>query len=56
MSGRDPQYLCSLCSTMPLQYVYTTDANRTEKEDHMLKTIAYCMAKVSIRHLFIRCD
>ena len=49
---------------MPLQYVheirpisitYVHDANRPEKEDLVLKTYVYCMAKLSIKHLFICC-
>ena len=44
------QYLYSLCSTMPLQYVATSDVNRPEKKDQVLKTYAYayCMAKLKI--------
>ena len=38
---------------MPLQYNYTTDVNRLKKKDEVLKTYVYCMAKLSIKHLFL---
>ena len=28
-------HTCSLCSTVPSQYVHTTDANRPEKKDQL---------------------
>ena len=31
------QYSCSLCSTVPLQYVLLYNANRPEKKDHTVK-------------------
>ena len=46
----------SLCSTMPLQYVLATDANRPEKrlsvKSICIKTTA-CMVKLSVKHSFI---
>ena len=45
------QYLCSLCSTMPLQYVLLM--LQAWKERTNVKVYLYCMAKFSIRCLFI---
>ena len=39
---------------MSLQYVATTNVNKPEK-DQVLKIYVYCMAKLSIKHLFISC-
>ena len=51
-----PVLLWTLGNTMPLQYVAYTDANRPEKKDQALKpSYVYCMAKLSIKHLFISC-
>ena len=33
------QCLCSLCSTMPIQYVATTNDNRPEKKDQVFKKV-----------------
>ena len=39
------QYLCSLCSTMPLQYnYYTANANGPEKTDQVLKNLCSYIA------------
>ena len=57
MSGREPNTLTMFAK--PLQYytitICTTDANRPEKKDQVLKPYVYCMAKLSIKHLFISC-
>ena len=39
-------------------YICTTDANRPEKKDEVLKTYytyVYCLAKLSMKYLFISC-
>ena len=42
------QYLCSLCSTMPLQYILVM-LTGLKKKDQVLKLLCiYCMAKLSI--------
>ena len=47
-------YLCSLYSTMPLQYVLLV-LKGLKKKDQVLITYVYCMGKLSIKHLFICC-
>ena len=47
------KYINNVCkafvaSTMPFQYVATTDVYRPEKKDQVLKPYVYCMAKLSI--------
>ena len=44
-------YIRSLCNTMPLQYVATTE----RKKDQVLKNYVHCMTKLSIKHLFKSC-
>ena len=34
-------------------YSMSTNANRPEKKDRVLKTYVYCMTKLFIKHLFI---
>ena len=35
--------------------ICSTDANKPEKKGQVLKIYIYCMAKLSIKHLFICC-
>ena len=49
-------HTCSLCSTVPLQYVLLMLTGLKRKISKCLKPMYIdCMAKISIKHLFICC-
>ena len=51
------KYINNVCKAFITlcHYNMSTDANRPENKDRVLKTYVYCMAKLSTKHLFISC-